>query len=131
VVAVEDLFAAANELNDEINILDEIDECLLREFGRESCPVICPIFAALGDTVSHEVLQAMSESFTPLAQFLAVGCLEFLPSSADRVHAAEQPLRSILSRLWKCAAKNSAKSVVLHDQCKRPRLRAERRIGTW
>jgi hypothetical protein len=78
-VAPEDLIAAANELNGEIKIVNELDDSLLGELARESGALICPTSAALGDIVGHDVLKAMSEGLTPLTQFIAVGSVEALP----------------------------------------------------
>jgi hypothetical protein len=78
-VATEDLFAAANEMNGAIKIVHEIDESVLREFGRESRARLWPTSAALGGIVGHDILMPMSGRFAPLTQLLAVGCMEALP----------------------------------------------------
>jgi hypothetical protein len=57
VVATEDLFAVANELNGKFKIVDEIDESLLCERAGKSDAVLCRTGAALEGVVVSEVLK--------------------------------------------------------------------------
>jgi ubiquitin-activating enzyme E1 len=98
VVTYEDLLTAVKELNDERQLVEEIDEDLMREFARESGAVIGPTCAALGGIVGHEVVKALSGKFTPLHQFLGIGYIEALPRSPityEPVNDRYDPFRQV------------------------------------
>jgi ubiquitin-activating enzyme E1 len=78
-VDADELLAAANALNADLQLVEKVDEALVREFARESGAVICPTCAAFGGIVGNEILKSVSGKFTPINQFLAVGYIEALP----------------------------------------------------
>lgn len=82
-VDASDLISAAKEINDDCQIVDTIDEILLTEFARESSYSISPTCAAFGGIAGQEVIKAVSNKFTPVDQFLAMGYVESLSSNAN------------------------------------------------
>ncbi|KAK8870976.1 hypothetical protein M9Y10_008889 [Tritrichomonas musculus] len=84
-----DLIAKAKEINSSLNIVDEIDEPLLKEFARESSWIISPTCATLGGIVGHEILIGVMGKFTPVNQFLAIGSIESISSNSEDLHFTE------------------------------------------
>ena len=75
-----DFCELAKAVNEELKLVEEVDESLMKEFERESGAVIGGMCAFYGGVASHEVLKAVSQKFTPIQQFLCVGYLPALPT---------------------------------------------------
>jgi ubiquitin-activating enzyme E1 len=77
--AQQSLIEAAHEINQEIGLVSEVDESLLREFARESGAIIAPACAIFGGIAAHEVLKVLIKKYMPVSQFAAGAFLAALP----------------------------------------------------
>ena len=75
-----DFCELAKAVNEELKLVEEVDESLMKEFDRESGAVIGGMCAFYGGVASHEILKAVSQKFTPIQQFLCLCYTQALPT---------------------------------------------------
>jgi ubiquitin-activating enzyme E1 len=78
-VPFESVLAAARDVNGSLNLVDTIDENLLRLLARQYGYPISPMASVIGGIVGQEILKSVSGKFLPVVQFLGISYIESLP----------------------------------------------------
>ena len=79
----DELFECTQKVNSEIQIVDEINEQLIREFARECGSIISPMCSVIGGIVSQEIIKLLISKFTPIHQFFSIDYTKSLPKNTE------------------------------------------------
>lgn len=79
----DELFECTKKVNSEIQIVDEINEQLIREFARECGSIISPMCSVIGGIVSQEIIKLLISKYTPIHQFFSIDYTKSLPKNTE------------------------------------------------
>lgn len=79
-------------------LVEEIDEALIRTVAMQSRGQLAPMMSVLGSITAQEALKAISGKFMPIRQFFVYDALECLPTDADGNALSAEELEGECSR---------------------------------